>query len=141
MMARPVRALLRIAPLAAMLAWPVSATADNKPASAYWMAAASYSSTVQWGRLEIKDGMLTFYVARSEWTTPLSEITRVARVKGEDAILEIVTASGDTLYVSILGPQLLPESPRKAMQIIQRAVRQAPKPVVSVTTTFRSSKR
>ena len=140
-MARPLRALLRIVPLLAMLVWPVFASADDKPASAYWMAAASNSPEVQWGRLVLKDGMLTFHVARSEWTTPLSEITRVAFVKGADPILEIVTASGETLQVSILGPQLLPESPHKAMQIIQRAVRQAPKPVVSVTTTFGTVKQ
>jgi hypothetical protein len=36
--------------------------------------------------------------------------------------------AGEVLTVSILGPNMLVESPRKAMQHIQRAVREAPAP-------------
>jgi hypothetical protein len=44
--------------------------------------------------------------------------------------------TGEPLRLAILGPQMLPESPKKAMQVIQRAAREAPRPVVTVTTTF-----
>lgn len=135
-MARPLRAFLRIAPLLGLLLWPVAASADDKPTSAYWMAAASNSSTVQWGRLVLKDGMLTFHTAQGDWQTPLSEIKRIVRVKDARRTFEIVTASGATLHLTILGAQMLPEPPQKAMQIIQRAVREVPSSVVTVTTTF-----
>ena len=44
--------------------------------------------------------------------------------------------TGDTLRLAILGRQMLPESPKKAMQVIQRAARETPRPVVAVATTF-----
>ena len=134
------RALLRIALLLAVV-WPAPASADSKPAPSYWFAAARNSFTVQWGRLALKDGMLTFHTERGEWTTPLYEIKRIVRVKDADDTFEIVTASGATLQLTILGAQLLPESPRKAMQTIERAVRQAPVPAVNVTTDFRPVRR
>ena len=135
-MGRQLSAVLSIATLLGILFWPVSATADDQPASAYWMAAATNSSTVQWGRLVLKDGMLTFHTAHGDWQTPLSEIKRIARVKHSKQTFEIITATGATLHLSILGPQLLPEPPQKAIQIIRRAVRETPSPVVTVTTTF-----
>ena len=135
-MARPMRALLSIATLVGMLVCAVPASADDKPASAYWMAAATNQSTVQWGRLVLKDGMLTFHTAHGDWQTPLSDIKRIVRVKDAKQTFEIVTGSGATLHLSILGPQLLPEPPQKAMQIIRQAVRDTPTPVVTVTTTF-----
>lgn len=139
-MARPMRALLSIATLVGMLVCAVPASADDKPTSAYWMAAAANSSTVQWGRLVLKDGMLTFHTAHGDWQTPLSEIKRIVRVKDTKRTFEVVTASGATLHLTILGAQMLPEPPQKAMQIIQRAVREVPSPVVTVTTTFGTSK-
>ena len=130
------RAVLSIATLVGMLVCAVPASADDKPTSAYWMAAATNSSMVQWGRLVLKDGMLTFHTAHGEWKTPLNEITRIVRVKDAKHTFAIVTASGATLHLSILGSRFLPEPPQKAMQIIQRAVRETPSPVVTVTTTF-----
>ena len=84
----------------------------------------------------VKDGTLTFFAPRTEWQTPLSSIKRVSRVKGSDSNFEIETETGDTLRLAILGPNLLTDSPKKAMQVIQRAVHETPKPVVSVTTVF-----
>ena len=137
-MAPSMRALLSLAALLGMLSWPVAASADT-PGSAYWMASASNSSRVQWGRLVLKDGALTFHTAQGDWKTPLTEIKRIGRVKGKHRTFEVVTASGATLHLSILGAQMLPEPPHNAMQIIQRAVRDAatpPSAVVTVTTTF-----
>ena len=136
-MGRPLRALLRIATLLGMLLCPLTAFANDTPARAHWMAAAANSPTLQWGRLVLQDGMLTFHTAHGEWKTPLHEITRIVRVKDAKHTFAIVTASGATLHLSILGARLLPEPPQKAMQIIQRAVRDTPVPVVTVTTTFR----
>ena len=135
-MARSMRALLSIATLLGLLLCPVSASADDTPTPACWMAAAVNSSTVQWGRLVLKDGLVTFHTAQGDWQTPLSEIKRIVRVKHAKQTFEIVTASGATLHLTILGAQMLPEPPQKAMQIIQRAVREVPSPVVTVTTTF-----
>jgi hypothetical protein len=132
---RLLRAPLSIAMM--MLVWPTAASADEKPAMV-WMAAARNASTVHWGRLVLKDGTLTFHTAQGDWTAAITEIRHVGRVKGIDRAFEIVTASGATLQLSILGPLLLPEPPNKAMQIIQRAMRQTPAPVIKVNTDFRS---
>jgi hypothetical protein len=120
----------RLATLAvtAVLGWTGTASADDKPTQRVWLAADAGHSTAgsPWGRLVIQDGMLTFHGSLADWTTPLSEITRVSRTKGSDHRFEIETMSGDVLRVSILGAQMLPVSPKKAMQLIQGAMREAP---------------
>lgn len=125
--------------LAALFALPgaSSAASNGEPAQGFWLVSASTpaSNTVTWGRLVLKDGLLTFFAPRGEWTTPLSAITRVSSTKGSNRSFDIETESGDVLRLSILGPQMLVESPKKAMQLIQRAVREAPpvqRPVVTV---------
>ena len=140
-MIRRLRAFLSIVTLPALLLSPASAWAGDKPTAAYWMAAATNSSPMQWGRLVLKDGTLTFHTAHGDWTTPLHEIKRVVRLKDADRTFEIVTASGAALHLTILGPLMLPEPPQKAMQVIQRAVRETPVPVVTTTTTFGTVKR
>jgi hypothetical protein len=131
--------------LAACFAWPVpSASASNDdPAKGYWLVSTAVptSNEVIWGRLVVKDGSLTFFAPRGEWTTPLAAIKRIARVKGSDRSFEIETVNGDMLRVAVLGPQLLPASPKKAIQVIQRAVRETPRPLVTVTTTFGPTNR
>jgi hypothetical protein len=126
--------------LAASFAWPVtSASASNDgPAKGYWLVSTAVptSDEVIWGRLVVEDGSLTFFAPRGEWTTPLAAITRVARVKGSDRHFEIETVNGEVLRLAVLGPQLLAASPKKAMQVIQRAVREMPRPRVTTTTTF-----
>jgi hypothetical protein len=126
--------------LAALFACPAPSAfaADDKPTNGYWLVATAVpaSNEIIWGRLVVKDGSLTFFAPRGEWTTPLAAITRVARVKGSDRRFEIETISGDVLRVAVLGPQLLTTSPKKAMQVIQRAVRETPRPLVTTTTTF-----
>jgi len=126
--------------LAALFALGVaSATASGDDSvKRYWLVSTSdpASHEVIWGRLVVKDGMLTFFGLRREWKTPLSAIKRVSRVKGSDRGFEIETVTGETLRLAILGPQMLPESPKKAMQVIQRAARETPRPVVAVATTF-----
>jgi len=118
----------RLATLAvtAVLGCPGTASADDPPTQRVWLAADAGHSTAgpAWGRLVIKDGMLTFHGSLADWTTPLSEIARVSRVKGSDHRIEIETMSGDVLRISILDAAMLPVSPKKAMQLIQRATRE-----------------
>ena len=125
--------------LAALFALPVAtvAAAHDDPAQGFWLVSTSgpASREVIWGRLVVKDGMLTFFAPRGEWTTPLAEIKRVSVAKGSNRRFEIETVSGDVVRLAILGPQLLIEPPKKAMQVIQRAVREAPpvrRPAVTV---------
>lgn len=120
-MAHALRALLRIATLLGVIVCAAPASAGDTPATACWLAAASNGSNVQWGRLVLKDGMLTFHTEKGDWSTPLHEIKRIVRVRHANQMFEIVPAWGATLRLSILGPQMLPESPEKAMQLIQRA--------------------
>jgi len=125
--------------LLGVTALPASGMA-SEPQSGFWMASSSYGAGQTgntWGRLIVKDGMLTFFASRGEWRTPVAEIKRVSMVKGSNSF-EIETLSGSVLRLSILGPQMLVESPKKAMQLIQRAVREAPasqRPAVSVTAS------
>ena len=126
--------------LAALVGLPVAtaAAAADDPAQGFWLVSASgpASSEVIWGRLVVKNGMLTFFAPRGEWKTPLAEIKRVSVAKGSNRSFEIETVSGEVLRLAVLGPQLLIESPKKAMQVIQRAVREAPpvrRPAVTVT--------
>ena len=124
-MTRPrLRAVLRIALLLAVVAWPAPAAADEKPVVAYWLAATSHGGNIQWGRLVMKDGTLAFFTTEGTWETPLAEITRISRVRGSQQF-QIATASGSVLQLSILGPQMVPQPPQKAMQMIQRAIKDA----------------
>ena len=103
--------------LAALFALPVTAAAHDEPAQGLWLVSTSgpASSEVSWGRLVVKDGMLTFFGPRSEWKTPLADIKRVSVAKDRRRF-EIETVTGDGLRLTIRGPQLLTESPKKAMQ-------------------------
>lgn len=80
----------------------------------------------RWGRLTVKDGVLTFASAKLQWQVLLSDITRVAESESGDRILQIESRNGEVLSVAILGPQLMIDSPRKAIQAIERAVRDTP---------------
>ena len=134
--------------LAALVVLPVvtAAAAHDDPAQGFWLVSTSgpASSEVFWGRLVVKDGMLTFFAPRGEWKTPLAEIKRVSLAKGSNRSFEIETASGEVLRLAILGPQMLIESPKKAIQVIQRGVREAPpmpRPAVTVAAAGGTSIR
>lgn len=118
--------LLIAAALAVVLGLPSLASADE-PIQGQWLAAITdgNAAKAEWGRLVLRDGSLTFHGARVDWHAPVSEIKRVSAVRDADRVFEIETVSGDRLVLSILGQQMLKESPKKAMQLIQRAAREA----------------
>jgi hypothetical protein len=126
--------------LAVLFALPVATTAaaHEDPAQGTWLVSTSgpTSNEVIWGRLVVRDGMLTFFAPRGEWKTPLSQVKRVSRAKDSDRSFEIETVNGEVLQLAILDPLMLTASPKKALQVIQRAIRETPRPVVSVATVF-----
>jgi hypothetical protein len=121
--------VLRLGTIAvtAVLGWADTVSADDKPTPRVWLAADAGHSTAgsPWGRLVTKDGMLTFHGSLADWATPLSEIKRMSKVKGSAHRFEIETMSGDMLRISILDAHMVPVSPKKAMQLIQRATRES----------------
>lgn len=114
--------------VALFLGFPTVAAAQGKTAQGTWLAAAAETGTTgsSWGRLTVKDGMLTFAATGIEWQRPLTEIKRVSESSRIDRAIEIEAVNGDKLLLSILGQQMIVESPRKALQILERAVREAP---------------
>jgi hypothetical protein len=113
--------------LGIVMALPFTAAAQ----SAYqgvWLASASPAQAQEtaWGRMTLKNGMLEFSAPNLTWQSPLTDITRIVERKGANRQFTIETASGDAIHVAILGLQMMPESPRKAMQAILRAVRETP---------------
>ena len=116
--------------LAVIVVASVTLAAQQAPA-ATWLASSTYGAAedrTQLGRLVMKDGTLTYFGARGEWTTPLAEITRLSPVRGSDHLFDIETVSGRVLRLSIVGPQMLNESPKKAIRTIQRALRPSAPP-------------
>jgi hypothetical protein len=79
-----------------------------------------------WGRLILQDSLLTFRSADYEWSLPVSEITRLVESQTASRAFEVESASGQIYYVAILDSRMLTESPRKAVQTIRRAIREAP---------------
>lgn len=103
-------------------------SAAQQPNQGTWLASATAADAQEatWGRMTLKDGVLVFSAANLNWQSPIADIKRVTERKGPARQFTIETASGDVLHVSILGLQMLPESPRKVMQTIERAVRSTP---------------
>jgi hypothetical protein len=112
---------------AMILGLPAGVAAQGNTAFAWAVSAVDApAGSSKWGSLTLRDGVLTVAMTNKEWQTPLAEIKRVAESRRGDRTMEIETLNGEVLVVSILGQQMLTESPRKAIQIIERAVRTAP---------------
>lgn len=102
-----------------------------------WMATSATESTLwgrDFGRLSIADGVLTFDSTTFDWRLPLSEIKRVGESKRTEKAIEIESISGQVYFVAILNGQLVPGSPVKALQAIQRALKAAPAVPARATT-------
>ena len=113
-----------------------SSTADADT-PVFWMAASNSEPSFPgrtWGRLSLQDGALRFYSSDHEWRVALSDIKRVEPSKAAPRALEIETVAGATHFVAILDAKLLPNSPHKAMPLIQRSMREAPTPRPAMLT-------
>lgn len=117
------RVALLTALFAAMPA-TVSAAGDE-PTTGVWMAASGANADVRTnlGRLTLKDGVLSFQSTNVEWTLAVSDIKRVAISEESDRLFVLESHLGETYFVAILGQNLLVDSPRRAMQVIQRVLR------------------
>ena len=113
----------------------VALAADTLPIS--WMAASNAEPSFpgrSWGRLSLHDGALRFDANDYEWRIALSDIKRIKQSKAAPRALEIETFAGTTHFVTILDARLLPGSPRNAMQLIQRSMRETPTPQPTLLT-------
>jgi hypothetical protein len=93
-----------------------------------WMAASNRQPLVghNWGRLTMKDGVLTFHGADDEaWQMAIADIRRVAVSAESDKLLVIETVRDERFFVAIAGIKMVVSSPRKALDAIQSA-RRAP---------------
>lgn len=122
---RLLAAIVIVAAILGITAQHVTA-ADNEPGSGLWMAASGSEPSISgtnWGRLILRDGVLRFHASNGEWQLPVSDIKRVAISDASDRIFEVESYAGERYYVAILGPNMLVDSPRRALQVIQRALR------------------
>jgi hypothetical protein len=103
---------------------PAEAAAPGEYRNA-WMAASGTEPgfSTNWGRLTLRDGVLRFESTNTEWQVALPDVKRVSISEQSDRVLVLESAAGEKYYVMIYGPQMTAESPRKAMQIIQKALR------------------
>ena len=103
----------------------------------FWMAASNSAPSFpgrSWGRLGLQDGVLRFDSTDYEWRVALSDIRRIDQSKAAPRALQIETVAGATHFVTILDARLLADSPRKAIQLIQRSMREAPTPRPTMLT-------
>lgn len=125
---------LVFAGLLMMAAAPSVAHAQSNTA---WMATSAHEAPLAgrgFGRLSIDDGVLAFASRNFAWQLPLSDIKRVSASKTVANALEIESFSGQRYLVGVLTAQLTANSPSKAVQTIERAVRTAPAPLESRPT-------
>ena len=118
--------LLLVALLATAL--PAAAASDTPRIRRSWMAASSSLAAFDgrdWGRLSLTDGELRFLSNDYAWRVALSDIKRVDQSKAAPRALEVETFAGATHFVTILDAQMMAGSPRKAIQMIQRSMREA----------------
>jgi hypothetical protein len=100
--------------------------ADTSPL--FWMAASNSEPSFtgrSWGRLTVQDGELRFHATDFQWRVALSDIKRVDQSKGSPRALEVETFAGATHFIAILDATLTVESPRRAIRMIQRSMRDA----------------
>ena len=112
--------------VAAAIAVPAPARAEPQDGRVLvWMAASSSEPTVasQWGRLSMKDGVLAFAATGLEWQVAVTDIRNVAVSDESDKFIVIETTRDEKYYVAILGPNMMIENPRKALDMIRRAQR------------------
>ncbi|MDO8679545.1 MAG: hypothetical protein Q7R30_13400 [Acidobacteriota bacterium] len=104
----------------------IAHAADQAPI--FWMAASNSEPSFSgrsWGRLTVQDGELRFHSNDYEWRVALSDIKRVDQSRAAARALEVETFAGATHFIAILDGKMMADSPRKAIQMIQRSMREA----------------
>lgn len=106
------------------LATPAHAAGPDDHARGVWLASSGSEPALatSCGRLALRDGRLSFDSADVEWQLAVSEIKRIAVSEQSDRLI-VIEGADETHYVAILGPQMLVESPRRALTIIQKAMK------------------
>jgi hypothetical protein len=98
------------------------------PGPIFWMAASNSEPIFtprSWGRLSLQDGELRFHSNDYKWRVALADIKRVDQSKAAVRTLEVETFAGTTHFIAILDATMTADSPRKAIQMIQRSMREA----------------
>ena len=98
------------------------------PLPIFWMAASNSEPSFTgrtWGRLTVQEGELRFDSNDYDWRVALSDIKRVDQSKAAPRALEVETFAGATHFIAILDARMMADSPRKAIQVIQRSMREA----------------
>lgn len=88
-----------------------------------WMAASNSEPSIsnEVGRLSMKAGVLSFQSTGQAWQVAVADIKRVALQS--DTLMVIETMRDEKYYVAIMGPNMVLQTPRKALDVIQRAQR------------------
>ena len=108
-----------------VLAVPALMAAAESPRAmwlAEWMRPQSIERTI--GVLELRNGRLGFteQVGQVDWSVDLNEVRSVAIVNDGRALL-IESSKGEAFVTTIMEPNLTPQSPKKALALIERALR------------------
>lgn len=129
--------LIKVA-VVALLAVPGVAQAQSADTSrGLWLANSSSEASLagrDFGRLSMANGVLAFQSSNYGWRVALSDIKRISSSKMLSNALEVETVTGQVYYVGIVDLQLIPTSPGKAVNMIQRAVKTAPAAAPTRTT-------
>jgi hypothetical protein len=125
-----------LAGVMALVAMPSPAQAQGaESVRSVWMAASSNDASLTgptWGRLTMTAGYLIFQSSNYEWSMPLAEVKRIS--SSNDRAFAIESVTGERYYVGILNTQMTFTSARWALQMIRRAVRDAPSSAASRPT-------
>lgn len=122
--------------LVLMAAASATAQAQTRSTRASWMAASSNEAVLTgntWGRLTLTDDILTFQSSNYSWRIALPEITRIQSSREAARAFVVETVTGQRYYVGILDGTMTMASPGKTIQMLRRAVREAP-PTISRPT-------
>ena len=107
-----------------VLAVPTLIAAAESPRG-MWMAEWLRPHAIErtFGVLRLRNHKLSFteQVGQVDWQVDLSSVKRIATVNGGRSLL-IVSMSGDEYVVSIRDANLSPDSPKRAMAAIERAI-------------------
>ena len=107
-----------------VLAVPSLIAAAESPRAmwmAEWLRPHSIERTI--GVLELRNGRLAFneQVGQVDWAVDLADVKRVMIVNDGRALL-VESLQGEVVVTTIMEPNFTPQSPKKALSVIERAM-------------------